>query len=180
MIAVTGYNTTILQELRKITAERMDRIHWDCIDPPVAARYVFAAGILYNKTTQEQTRQEWLTSVMVNFASVIQHCEDIFRRGEPATVCVIGSESAEKGCFDGTYATCKRALHVYVRARKMGTDQRITCVAPPIIADSGMTRRRHDYPVVLEERRTVPAAQVAHAVFRHLYDSDQSNIVEYL
>lgn len=178
MLAVTGYHTTIVQQLKKLIDEPIERIAWDCLDPPIAERYVFAAGILYNKPTQQQSQAEWFVSVTVNFAQVVQHCEDILRRGQPVSICIIGSQSAEQGSFDGTYATCKRAIHAYVRARKVSEGQRINCVAPTIIADSGMTMRRHDYPFVLNERRTVKASEVARLVYKQLYESTESNMIE--
>lgn len=177
MLAVTGYHTTIVQQLKKLIDEPIERIAWGNIETPIAERYVFAAGILYGKRSHEQTQTEWALSVQVNCIQVIQHCENILQRWVPAVVCVIGSQSAEQGSFDDTYATCKRIVHTYVMARKTRPEQRLICVSPPIIADSGMTMRRHDYPFILNERRTVMAKEVAAKVKELLYDSELRNAV---
>jgi hypothetical protein len=50
--------------------------------------------------------------------------------------------------------------------------QTVACVIPPIISDSGMTRRRHDYPAVLDARRTVSAKEVAEKVHWALFDDE--------
>lgn len=178
MLAVTGYGTTIVKELSQICGETIMRINYDDDELPIVDRYLFAGGVLYNKSGDEQTFDEWLVSVRVNFTNVVRMCEQIFMRKEPAAVCVIGSQSARTGSFDGTYAAAKRAIHDYVEARSTTRGHRLVCVAPTIIADSGMTRRRHDYPQVLKERRTVTARQVAEVVYRLLYQSDQTNIIE--
>lgn len=178
MLAVTGYRTTIVQALKGMAAEDVIRIDSESDDVPVADRYLLAAGVMYSKPANEQTFDEWITSVRVNFTQVVRICEAIFSRPEPAVVCIIGSQSAEAGSYDGTYAACKRAVQEYVSVRKTQSGHRLVCVSPPIIADSGMTLRRHDYPLVLSERRTVTAQQVAEAVYRLLYRSDETNIIE--
>lgn len=118
----------------------------------------------------EQTGEEIAASLAVNFANVVRICEQVLAREPLAQIVVIGSESAYKDCYDQTYGLAKAAVHRYVEMRKVSRRQQLVAVAPTIIADSGMTRRRHDYPDVLEQRRTVTAAKVAKTVHWLLYE----------
>jgi short-subunit dehydrogenase len=170
MLAVTGYNTTIIKALAVLAGEQVTRIESDVDVPIVGARYVLAAGVLIGKHPAEQTIGELMESAWVNLMRPIRLCERILVTTSDARICVVGSHSAIAGSFDRAYAASKAGLHQYVLTRGTGSTQQLFCVAPTIISDSGMTARRHDYPAVLKKRRTVTAEQVALAIYRHLYD----------
>lgn len=174
MIAVTGYSTTICEKLRELTAEPMVRVPVDLglltapLEIPDAERYVFAAGVIHPKPLAMQEPQEIIASLSVNYTSVVKLCELALRRPS-VRIAVIGSQSAVNGSYDEMYAGMKAALHNYVRNRHLAAGQRLVCVAPSIIADSGMTRRRSDYPAVLTLRSTCSAMDVAREVYDVLY-----------
>lgn len=171
MLAVTGFRTTIVRELQGLVShERVTRIERDFPFEQVD-RYVLAAGILHSKPLCEQSPQERDQSLTVNFIEPLCHCEDALQRNPNARVVLIGSESAYLGSYDELYAVTKLALHRYVVLRKVLPNQTLGLISPPIIADSGMTQRRHDYPDVLRERRHVFARDVARAAYRILYET---------
>lgn len=187
MIAVTGYRTTIVRELANLVApvevQRIDadlaRLDARFVMPPRATRFVLAAGLLYAKPLRLQSVEEVVASLAVNMVNVVRLCETILDTVEDARVCVIASESAFSGSFDHTYAMGKAGVVTYVGARRVKRSQLLVAIAPPIIADSGMTERRHDYPEVLARRRHVFARDVAANVYRHLYESSPGkNLVD--
>jgi NAD(P)-dependent dehydrogenase (short-subunit alcohol dehydrogenase family) len=184
MIAVTGYSTTVIRKLEKLrhTEEivriRGDLRHWTSpIEIPDADRFVLAHGLLHQKPFREQSEDEVLASIHINLLSVMRLCERILTTREDARICVIGSESGFNGSYDDTYAVSKAGVHLYVQSRRVGPRQLLACVAPPIIADSGMTRRRHDYPEVLKYRRHVYAWDVALAINRLLWHTEPGQTV---
>jgi NADP-dependent 3-hydroxy acid dehydrogenase YdfG len=174
MIACTGIRTTIIEELKKMRQDQaFVRITaWPTLDefdcefqlPPNANLFVLAAGVLHSQPITRQTSDEIGRSLAVNLVNVIRLCETILDANHRARIVVIGSQSAVNGCFDKTYFASKCAVHRYVELRNVGANQALFCVAPPIIGDSGMTQRRHDYPEVLQTRRWVSAAVVASRV----------------
>ena len=182
MIAVTGSRTTIVQELAK--TERIERIDadlaWaDCqFDIPEAERFVLAAGALVGKRIQEQGGSELLQAFSVNLINTVRLVETILDTNARARVVVIGSESAFLGSYDQAYAVAKGGLCAYASWRKVGPEQTLAVLCPPIISDSGMTMRRADYPEILAKRRTVTAAQVADAIKRLLDGPTGFNFVE--
>ena len=178
MLAVTGFRTTIVRELAKLIDCHVARISADLsrLDtefdiPPAANHFVLAAGVLWQRQTAEQTAGEIATSLAVNMVNVVRLCESILATKPDARIVVIGSESASKGSFDQTYAVAKAGVHAYCRWRQVLPTQLLVCLAPPIISDSGMTKKRHDYPAVLFQRKHVTAAQVAKSVRSLLYDA---------
>lgn len=180
MIAVTGYSTTIVRELEQLLPLEvfvridMDLAKPDCpvTDIPRAERYLLAAGVLHQKHILEQSAAEMIEAVSVNLLCVIRISEAILARDSAARICIIGSESGSKGSFNQVYAACKAAVNAYIVQRRTQPLQQLVCVSPPIISDSGMTRRRKDYPQILEQRPTVRAIDVARTVKRVLYDRE--------
>jgi short-subunit dehydrogenase len=180
VIAVTGYGTTIVRELANLVAPiEVRRIEADLarldarfILPPGATRFVLAAGVIYSKSIRAQSADEIVAGVAVNMVNVARLCETILDTVPAARICVIASESAFKGSFDESYAMSKAGVVTYVATRAVKCSQLLVAIAPPIIADSGMTQRRHDYPDVLSHRRHVFARDVAANVYRHLYESE--------
>ena len=177
MIAVTGYRTTIVEHLREMVDENvvridgtgMDKFNFDFIIPD-CSRYVLAAGVLHQKSLLEQTAHEIQECLAVNMINVARVCDFIFNNIHDARVCVIGSESGFKGSYNSVYAMSKAAIHAYVSFKRVGDEQSLTCVAPPIIRDAGMTLRRNDYPEGIIDRVTVGSIDVALKVRELLYD----------
>lgn len=183
MIAVTGSRTTIVRELVAM-GERVERIDADLSEPdcffdiPEADRFVLAAGVLIGKRMERQTGSELLQTFTVNLINAVRLCEVILDTNPRARVVAIGSESAFLGSFDQAYAVAKGGLCAYASWRKVGPEQTLAVICPPIIADSGMTERRSDYPEVLSKRKTVTARQVAAAALRLLDGPPGYNFVE--
>lgn len=161
MIAITGRRSTIIQELEAF--EPVERIESDYF--PCTTKFVLAAGVLVGKRISDMSPIEAYETVNVNLISVLRLCERILTRIPTARICVIGSCSGIKGSFDELYAASKAGVHQYVKTRKVLDSQQLIAVSPCIIADSGMTERRSDYPRVLEERQTVSAREVAEVVY---------------
>lgn len=182
MIACTGYNSTIVRALAILRPEeviekilatpsptRMDcEFSWS----PGATRFILAAGVLHQKQILDQSHTEIQSSIAINLVNAVRLIETIFLRVPNARVCVIGSQSGISGSFDMTYALSKAALQKFMRWKQITRTQTLVCIAPPIIADSGMTRRRNDYPGVLEKRRHVFASEVAELVDKALWKTE--------
>ena len=176
MFGVTGIRTTTIQALARLTGEQPVRIA-AALDAPAGTvvlpegctRFVLAAGILYPQHVGELDHGQVVRSLSVNLASVLRIVETILEQVPRARVCIVGSESAELGSFDRLYAAAKAGVHAYVRTRIPGKGQQLVAVAPPIIADSGMTTAREDYPAVLERRYNVRALDVAEAIHALLW-----------
>jgi NADP-dependent 3-hydroxy acid dehydrogenase YdfG len=172
LFCVTGLNTSIVMRLERLLNTAAHRIECvpsmlepDCgFDFPDCGLFVLAAGVLNPKPLLDQTRAQMMASVMVNLVNTMRLVEVIFARCLCSSIAVIGSQSAERGCFDPLYAATKAGLHAYVRRQHHAADQRLTCISPPVIADAGMTLRRHDYPAVLQVRRSVTSLQVAQLI----------------
>ena len=185
-LVVSGIHTTIVCALeRLLDGEDVVRVGGvlDSMDaektlhglPLEARRYVFAQGYLQPKTILEQSADEVARSLAVNLVSVVQMCERVLASNAVARICVIGSESALRSSYDTTYALAKAALHRYVEVRALQPDQQLVCVAPGMIADAGMTRRRQDQDRVAERGRCHPkgrllnTAEVAAMIHHLLY-----------
>lgn len=184
MIAVTGYRTTIVQELQGLVDDEVFRIDLDLsdfgcpIEAPIVDRYVLAAGVLHQKSILEQSAAEIQESLAVNLVNTIRLSEWILEHNPVARICIIGSESGFKGSYDTTYAAAKAGVHQYVTSKATGPEQQLVCVAPHIIFDSGMTERRNDYMAIREKAHQLMRAQdVARTVKRLLYDLHITNRV---
>lgn len=176
MLAVTGFRTTIVEALKLQTGEPVARIHADLADPETdfllpdgATRFVIAQGVLHGRRIQAMSGAEIAENLAVNFVNVLRLIEQILGQVRDARIVVIGSVSAREGSYDQLYAASKAAVHAFCSWRLVQPPQLLYCVAPTIIADSGMTRRRADYPAVLMRRPTVTADEVAAAVRAALY-----------
>lgn len=179
VLYVTGLRSTIVTQLKGLLPpqERIERLYVELAKPDAylgqlqhGPRYLLAAGVLHSRNILQQSWAEIIESLSVNLVNVIRICEHILQRQGDARICIIGSESARAGSFDQTYAAAKAGVHAYVMQRKTLPLQQLVCISPPIIADSGMTLRRHDYPEVLQTRAHVQALDVARIVKRVLYD----------
>lgn len=179
MIAIRGAASEIAARLIAILppGEAVDRVPRGQPMPFEADRYLFCQGLLYPKSADEQTEEERAESMDVNAHQVIQACDVIFGGNARARVCVIGSESAISGSFDGTYAKAKAKLHRYVETKRLPyPGQQLVCVAPSIIENCQMTIRRLDRDNLERrksrhpKRRFIDASEVARLVKFLLYE----------
>lgn len=174
MLAVTGYRSKIVEELRALLppGEEVVRISNGVVD---AGRYLLCAGLLRPMTLGAQSLNEIAEAIKVNLIEPMQLCDLLLAHNDRARICVIGSESGFAWSHDGTYAAAKAALHRYVETKKIGQHQQLVCVAPSIIEDCGMTLRREDVDNLkrrMDEhprRRFLAAVEVARMVHFLLY-----------
>jgi NAD(P)-dependent dehydrogenase (short-subunit alcohol dehydrogenase family) len=155
MLAVTGYNSKIVQELIQLLPEGEEIIplarkdaEWngDC------NKFLLCAGVLHSKPYIDQSPFEVGASLETNMLRPLRLCENIINLKDSARICIIGSESGFSWSYDDIYAAAKSALHRYVETKKLKPNQQLVCVAPSIIGDAGMTLRREDTKN-LERRR---------------------------
>lgn len=153
MLAVTGYRSTITQELLRLLPEDEAVVRIDNLGPPpTAQRYLLAGGYLAGKRMANQTASELNDTITANLTTPLLLCEHILADNPVARICLIGSESGFAWSHDDTYAAAKAAMHRYVETKKLQPDQQLICVAPSIISDTRMTKARTDL-VNLERRR---------------------------
>jgi NAD(P)-dependent dehydrogenase (short-subunit alcohol dehydrogenase family) len=178
MLAVTGVSTSIVKALCSLTGEKAVRIRCnpsmhelDCTfdwyewaPGELVTGYVLAAGVIHPTALADQTAAQVQASLTINLGNTLRLAEFILGYDQDARIAIIGSASAHFGSFDALYAACKAGLHGYVQFRKTRDSQQLIAIAPPLIADSGMVQRRHDWPEVLKERRSVTSRAVAQAI----------------
>lgn len=179
MILVTGRTTTIVQSIELLRPEEhiepickrpgSDEVYDFTMAPP-GARIVLAGGLLLGLNRGDHTADTYQRTMRANFEEPIAIIQQAIGEIPGVRICVIGSQSAELGSYDEVYAQAKLKLHRMVGRIAVGRDQQLVCVAPPIIADSGMTRRRHDYPQVLRERSHCHSMDVARVVVDLLWE----------
>lgn len=122
-------------------------------------KLLVCTGVLFGKSLDEITPEEEAETFRVNFTAVVRFCNAVLHENPAARICIIGSESAYSGSYDGAYAGAKAALHSWIETRGLEADQQLVGIAPGIIADAGMTTRRHD-------QATVDARAKAHPMKR--------------
>lgn len=184
MLAVTGYRSKIVEELRtllpegeEVVALPREKAEWD----GSCERYLLCAGLLRPKTIWEQTRAEMEESFWVNAMRPMRLCDVILRDNPKARICVIGSESGFSWSYDGVYASAKAALHRYVETKKLEPLQQLVCLAPSAIENTGMTLARQDVANLEARRKGHPKGrlltplEVAKAIHFLLYQ-DQGYI----
>ncbi len=170
---VSGASTTMFARLDQLLDDDVEVMRntsdWSSLGwqpaghlPVDAERYLFAAGHLEATTILEQGAAEIARHLAVNLMAPVKAAEHVLARNPVARICVVGSESAIKGSHNTTYGVAKAALHRYVETRRLEyPGQQLVCVAPGMIADSGMTRRRADQHNVEASRpgaRAIPSA----------------------
>ena len=177
MILVTGARTTIVQAIQHLKPdEPVVRIHlrpgsdevYDFTMAPPGSRIVLAAGLLLG--LKDHTADTYQRTMRANFMEPVAIIQQALGEIPGVRICAIGSQSAVAGSYDEVYAQSKQKLHRMIGRIRTAPDQQLVCVAPPIIADSGMTQRRHDYPQVLQLRSHCTAADVARAVVDLLWE----------
>ncbi len=179
MICITGWRSKIAEEFRALLPCDEETI-WGkpCeADFPTADRYLFVHGLLRPKSMDDQTQDERDEGWLVNYISTATQCDWIIRGNPAARICIIGSESAYRDSFDGTYAVAKRSLHLYVEGKKLRTPcQQLVAISPGIIEDCGMTTLRHDIKSLERKRNAHPmgrflmareVAEMAHHLLYH-------------
>lgn len=174
MLAVTGYRSRLIEELKPLLpkGEEVVRIHGT---PPLCERYVLAAGVLRPKRLRDQTSEQMSESLEVNLVRPMELCEEVLERNDTARIVVMGSESGFAWSYDDVYAAGKAALHRYVEAKKLKPNQQLVCIAPSIIEDTTMTESRTDVENLARRRETHPkrrflkAAEVARLIHYLLY-----------
>jgi NAD(P)-dependent dehydrogenase (short-subunit alcohol dehydrogenase family) len=146
MIGITGKRSTITQEFLKLIDDNSRVVFGSIEDLPLdLEQYLLCAGVLIGKTAGEIEDDEAIEMFRVNFLGVARFCDKLFEVNSKARVCVIGSQSGYGGSHDIVYAGTKASLHLYVETKKLQYQtQHLVCVAPTIIEDSGMTKRRSD------------------------------------
>lgn len=172
MLCVTGWNSVIVRELQGLHPEEtfIRPSHGAIV--PSAQRYLYAAGVLHGKSAREIDPSDARETLEINLVGAVKFVEKALSVNPAARICVVGSMSGIHGSYDEFYAASKAGLHLYVRTRAVRPPAQLFCIAPGIISDSGMTRRRKDYPKVLTERPTVTAAQVAAVISTYLWHED--------
>lgn len=122
--------------------------------PHDAGAYLICAGYLAGKVARDQSVHEIQRAFEANFVEVVQLCDDLIDGNPEARICIIGSESGFSGSHDMIYAGAKAALHLYIETKRLRTpEQLLVGIAPHIIGDSGMTRRRSDYEATIARGR---------------------------
>lgn len=174
--------TTIVQELIRLLPAGEFVQHASAVKgniPLNADRYLFAAGLLRDKSEMEQTVDEVREGLQVNLHSVTKAIDKILGENPKARICVVGSESAFTGSYDGIYAEAKRLLHRYVETTQLRSPaQQLVCIAPTIIRDAGMTMRRKDLNDVDRRAslhpkgRWLESIEVARLILFCLYQDD--------
>ncbi len=181
MILCTGLGSTIIQAVKELRPqERIERIGmrtqeiYDFTDQEPGLRIILAGGYLAGKSDAEHTEETRTETILANYIRPMNIADQALAEIEDVRICIIGSQSAVAGSYDTQYATAKAMLHRWVLRQKgaLGPAQQLVVVAPPIIADSGMTRRRSDYPRVLQERPHCMAVDVAQMIVDLLYTED--------
>ena len=182
MLAVTGFNSRIVQELLPLlpAGEQVERIDARParVVLPDCERYLLCAGVIRPKRINEQSPDEIAETLRVNCTRPMAFCDHILDQNDTARICVIGSESGFAWSYDGVYAAAKAALHRYVETKKLKPGQQLICIAPSIIEDTLMTmmrtdtenleRRKAEHP----KRRFLKAIEVARAIHFVLYQDE--------
>lgn len=177
MITIRGHRSTIGQELLRLLPPGESTVFVERgTDGPVdAERHVFLRGVMIGRRVADLSAADINEVMRVNFFDVVAECDLVLKANPSARIVVVGSESGYSWSFDDAYAASKAALHRWVETRRIGPGQQLVCVAPTIIEDSGMTRRRRDSEVVAvraaghPKMRWLRAIEVARMVHYLLY-----------
>lgn len=145
-VCITGWRSRIAEEFRSLlpTGEMVIRGNATDADMPLVGRYLFCQGLLIPKSRQDMTKAEQDETWHVNYVSIADKCDWILAENPCARICIIGSESGYRGSYNESYANSKQAIHDYVESKRTGPGQQLVAISPGIIADAGMTTRRHD------------------------------------
>lgn len=176
MLAVTGYRSKIVEELRKLLPSGEEVVRIDHL--PSSERYFLCAGLLQPMRMMDMEHAEISATMWVNCFWPVEICERVLATNDHARICVMGSESGFTWSHNDAYAGAKAALHRYVETKKLKPNQQLVCVAPSVISDAGMTLRRTDTDNLERRRlehpkqRFITSAEVARMVHFLLYVDD--------
>lgn len=181
VILCTGFGSTIVQALgalrplepiRRLEKRSEEIYDFEPDGPTTGLRIVLAGGYLAGLADGDHTEQTRVQTLEANYLTPMNIADQALSEIPDVRICIIGSQSAIAGSYDTQYAQAKVMLHRWVLRQKgqIASTQQLVVVAPPIIADSGMTRRRHDYPQVLQERPHCMAEDVASMIVQVLYE----------
>lgn len=137
--------------------------------PPLADRYLLAAGVLHGRDILELEPNQIEECLAVNMVNTVKFAESILRVQPTARVGIVSSLSGPNGSFDQLYAMSKAAINAYVATRKVSREQQLIAWLPTIIADAGMTTRRPDFPALLQIRSYHTSRQVAQQIYDDLW-----------
>jgi 3-oxoacyl-[acyl-carrier protein] reductase len=177
MLAVTGYSSHIVHQLRTLLPPHEDVVRIDG-QPPICDRYLFCAGVIRPKRLDEQSAAEIAETMHVNCIRPMQLADEILKINDHARICIIGSESGYAWSYDGAYAAAKAALHGYVQTKKLKPTQQLICIAPSIIEDTLMTLVRQDTENLEQrraespKRRFLKAIEIARLIHFVLYQDE--------
>jgi len=181
-IGICGASSTIAQQFMKLMPhdEEVIGARPDTMDL-MLDRYLICTGYLAGNGIWEITDAEATETFMVNFVTISKFLDKLFAINARARVVVIGSESGISGSYDACYAGAKAALHLYVETKQLPCpDQMLVALAPHIVLDSGMTRRRPDLAETIERGkqtrlgRWLTAKEVAAEAVHLLYHASPS------
>lgn len=176
MIHVRGAGSAIAQALEANHLALVCPVERGQKMPDDGELYLFCVGLIRQKRIADQDEAEIAMTFFVNTIFVIKECDRLLAVNPKARICVIGSESAFKGSFDGAYAAAKAALHRYVETKRLNyPDQQLVCVAPTCIENTGMNKRRNADGVAALERR-----RLGHPKQRWLQPIEVARMVHHL
>lgn len=119
------------------------------IDRNYTHKIIYSWGALYSKRLLNQTYTEACQSYVWNFLIPMKILEKFNQVDIEFQFIYISSESARKGSFDGNYAAQKAASERFIReCRLLNVMSSAVCIAPSMISDAGMTKRRQDKEAV--------------------------------
>ncbi len=186
MLYVTGINSNIIVALRRSMRfpdyiKRLDLDMNSISDvqlfnvPANGRNFIFCHGYLSGEHIAFQEEKDIIKTLTINLISTVIICEKIFNANSNARIIIIGSESANYGSYDMTYACAKAGLECYVKTKKLKPNQQLLCISPHIIIDAGMTTRRDDLDNVdvraldHPKKRWITSMEVAKTIYHYLY-----------
>lgn len=111
-----------------------------------ANRYLICTGVMLGRSAAEHSSLSEVETWRANYGLQVQWIRSAIEADDSARVCVIGSESAYRSCYDPHYAGAKAALHRFVETTRLRTDkQQLVAISPSIVEGTGMHARRHDF-----------------------------------
>jgi len=131
-----------LEGLPDVVIEPVDRMRPVPMD---GNYYLFAQGWHNQKHFRDCTDNEIYEIMWTNCFVTMREIEWLIDDNVNARIVVMGSDSAFKWSHVGAYAAAKLALQRYIETKRMKSpNQQLVCIAPSMIATSGMVERRND------------------------------------
>jgi NAD(P)-dependent dehydrogenase (short-subunit alcohol dehydrogenase family) len=137
---------------------------------------VYCAGLSLPKSVFQVTAEEMSRITNVNALSPMMIVSKVTRLLEKGGVIVLfGSQSADKGSFDDTYAASKGAVHAFVKTvcPKLAPDVRIIDFSPGITVPSKMTSGQMPAELLEQKKQQIPMKSFGNP-------DDMAEIVEFL